>query len=128
MSWKTRPLRQDFADGGFPNRDGGPATDGVSWPGSAPAAQAETAACDAADTLLQKTRRSSLVTLEAAVTKARPHRPGRRRFRADAAEAAEDLMTLSRLALKSADRLNGVAGALVGCARGDAQGPLGMGH
>lgn len=93
---------------------------------SAPAAQAAHEAHEAADMLLHKTRRTALMTLEAAMAKARPFRPDRRRMSADALEAAQDLMTLSRLAMQSADRLNGVAGSLVGC--GNASGVSGFAH
>lgn len=68
---------------------------------------------EAADRLLSQARRSTLMTLEAAMAKARPYRPGRESGD-DALDAAHDLMTLSRLALRSANRLNSVAGVLIG--------------
>jgi hypothetical protein len=69
---------------------------------------------EAADRLLSQARRSTLMTLEAAMAKVRPYRPGRCHGE-DALNAAYDLMTLSRLALRSADRLDTVAGTLMGC-------------
>ncbi|WP_404378562.1 hypothetical protein [Caenispirillum salinarum] len=82
--------------------------------GTRPEAMEDLEIREAADRLLSQTRRSTLMTLEAAMARARPYRPGRRSGD-DALDAAHDMMTLSRLALRSADRLNSVAGALIGC-------------
>lgn len=118
MSWKIR--RPAEAPETFRHRPDG---DGGGW-GTRPRPSLTPVPVDmdaqaAADALLQRAQRSTLVTLEAAMAKAMPHRPGQPRWgdhhdRADAVDAAYDLMTLSRLALRSADHLNTVAGALIG--------------
>ncbi|SOE01268.1 hypothetical protein [Caenispirillum bisanense] len=77
----------------------------------------------AAEQLLGTTRRTTALTLEAALSRVRPlRRDVRDRFHDldddliddDVVTAAFDMMALSRLSLRSAERLNGVIGAMVG--------------
>ncbi|GAA0594798.1 hypothetical protein [Caenispirillum bisanense] len=92
-----------------------------------------------ADQLLGTTRRTTALTLEAALSRVRPlRRDMRDRFdwRDDdmvddeVISAAFDMMALSRLSLRSAERLNGVVAALVsgGAASTDADGGGHAGH
>lgn len=77
----------------------------------------------AAEQLLGTTRRTTALTLEAALSRVRPlRRDVRDRFHDldddliddDVVTAAFDMMALSRLSLRSAERLDGVIGAMVG--------------
>lgn len=93
----------------------------------------------AAEELLGRTRRTTALTLEAALSRVRPlRRDMRDRFYGfdedgvdddDLTAAAFDMMTLSRLSLQSAERLNGVIAAMVGGPRSAADdGFSGAGH
>ncbi len=109
MTWR---MRAEGAGHGATTRHGG---------GASPADEAEDVG-GAADQLLGTTRRTTALTLEAALTRVRPLRQNRRgRFdwRDDdtlddaVISAAFDMMALTRLSLRSAERLNGVVAALV---------------
>lgn len=86
----------------------------ISRPRSDRDALEEQQARQVAERLLLHTRRSSLLTLEAAMVKVRPLRRGCRRA-GDVHDTVDAVVTLSRLAMRSADRLDNVVCLLLGC-------------
>lgn len=125
MTWRTTRNGMAGMDGGSTwFADGGKRKGAGAEPGAPMAEGPLVDAAAAAEQLLGSTRRTTALTLEAALSRVRPLRRDKQdRFYGlddesldedDLLAAAFDMMTLSRLSLRSAERLNEVVATMIG--------------